>query len=192
MPVTPLHYPLAWILSKADRRLPLPGLVVGCVIPDIEVPILWYFFSGVLPDHLVLHSLIGGLTLGTLLALVISRLLYAPIISVFFGVDRSRLDHACRVTPSLVAACFLGVLSHLLLDYTMHWFNPILWPWVDPFVFVGPIVLFFAQGGPVNGTAFWMANFVVSAAMVVGWLSILMFYLRRNLWENIWLGSPED
>ena len=53
MPITPLHYPIAWGLSKLDKRLNLPGLIVGSFIPDIEVPFLFIFFSGVLPDHLV-------------------------------------------------------------------------------------------------------------------------------------------
>ncbi|KKK92066.1 hypothetical protein LCGC14_2706670, partial [marine sediment metagenome] len=68
MPITPLHYPLAWGLSKIDKRLILPGLIVGSFIPDIEVPILFIFFSGVLPDHLVLHSLVGAITIGTIIS----------------------------------------------------------------------------------------------------------------------------
>jgi hypothetical protein len=43
MPVTPLHYPAAWGLSKLDKRLSLPALIVGSFIPDIEVPILFLF-----------------------------------------------------------------------------------------------------------------------------------------------------
>ena len=65
MPLTPLHYPLAHGLSKVGKKLSLPGLVVGAVIPDIEVPLMRIFFSD-LPDHLVLHSLIGAATLGKL------------------------------------------------------------------------------------------------------------------------------
>ncbi len=40
MPITPLHYPVAWGLSKLDKRLNLQGLIVGSFIPDIELPFL--------------------------------------------------------------------------------------------------------------------------------------------------------
>ena len=91
MPVTPLHYPFAFLISKIDRRLSLPALVVGSVIPDIEVPLMWIFFSD-LPDHLFLHSLIGAVTVGTILAVIVTWILYAPIISTLFGVDRERFN----------------------------------------------------------------------------------------------------
>lgn len=189
MPLTPLHYPLAWLMSKANKKLVLPALVVGSVIPDIEVPILWYFFSGVLPDHLILHSLVGGLTLGTILAVVGASLFYPWIISTIFRVDRQDLRDACRITPIFVISCFLGVVSHLLIDYTMHWFNPILWPWVDPFVFVGPLVLLFAVGGDIEGTGFLAANLLTSVIMAIFWIAILIKYANDDLWRNVWVGS---
>jgi membrane-bound metal-dependent hydrolase YbcI (DUF457 family) len=173
MPVTPLHYPAAYELSKIDRRLSLPGLVVGSVMPDIEVPILWFFFTGVLPDHLILHSFIGALTIGTALAVLTTRFLYAPIISWFFGVDRTKL----------------GLMGHLLLDYTMHWFNPLFWPWMDPFAFVGPLVILFSPFGGLEGTPFHLANYLVSGVMAFLWLLIIIKYRNDNLWEHIWLGE---
>ncbi len=74
MPTTHLHYLFAFLVSKADKRLSLPGLVVGSVIPDIEVPFMWMFFAS-LPDHLFLHCLLGALTIETLLAAAITRFL---------------------------------------------------------------------------------------------------------------------
>ncbi|MDF1539015.1 MAG: DUF4184 family protein [Candidatus Thorarchaeota archaeon] len=189
MPVTPLHYPLAWLISKANKKLILPALVVGSVIPDVEVPILWFFFTGVLPDHLILHSLVGGLTLGTILAVVGTSLFYPWIVSTIFGVDRQDLKEACKITPILVLSCFLGVVSHLLIDYTMHWFNPILWPWVDPFIFVGPLALLFAVGGDVEGIGFHTANMLISAIMGIFWIAILIRYAKDDLWRNVWLGT---
>ena len=191
MPVTPLHYPLAFGLSKANKRLLLPGVVVGSVIPDIEVPLMWVFFSD-LPDHLFLHSLVGAVTAGTLLAVLVTWLLYPPIISTIFRVNTDDLKEACRLSGMLVVSCLIGVLSHLLLDYPMHWFNPILWPWVNPFDVVGPLVLFFTPYGPINGTAFWMANRLTSAVMVVAWLAILVYYFNNDLWSNHWLGKPSS
>lgn len=189
MPVTPLHYPLAWMISKTNRRLSLPGLVVGSVIPDIEVPILWFFFTGVLPDHLVLHSLVGGLFLGTALAIVGTTLFYPLIVSTIFRVDKDALKEACRVNPILVVSCLLGVVSHLLIDYTMHWFNPIFWPWIDPFTYVGPLVLLFAVGGDIEGIGFTTANILTNAVMALCWIAILVKYARNDLWTTVWLGN---
>ena len=141
MPITPLHYPVAWGLSKLDKRLNLPGLIVGSFIPDIEVPILIIFFHGVLPDHFILHSLIGAVTIGAFISTFVTVLLYPILISMFFGVDRVKLNEVCRLTPVLVLSCMLGNLFHLLLDLLMHPFNPTLWPFIDPYNIVGILVL---------------------------------------------------
>ncbi|MHA2078985.1 MAG: DUF4184 family protein [Candidatus Thorarchaeota archaeon] len=187
MPLTPLHYPLAHGLSKVGKKLSLPGLVVGAVLPDIEVPLMWIFFSD-LPDHLVLHSLIGAATLGTFLAVIITWLIYPPIISTIFRVDRKRLKEAAGLSKMLVVSCLIGVLSHVLLDYPMHWFNPILWPWIDPFEVVGPLVLLFTPFGSISGTAFRMANLLTNVVMGVWWLLILAKYWGKDLWSNHWIG----
>jgi membrane-bound metal-dependent hydrolase YbcI (DUF457 family) len=191
MPVTPFHYPFAFVLSKTNKRLLLPGMVVGSVIPDIEVPLMWIFFSD-LPDHLFLHSLVGAVSVGTLLAVLVTWLLYPPIISTVFRVDEDDLKKACSLSGMLVVSCLIGVLSHLLLDYPMHWFNPILWPWVSPYDIVGPLVLAFTPFGPINGTAFWMANWLTSAIMIIAWLLLLLYYRNKDLWSNIWLGKPSS
>ena len=188
MPVTPLHYPLAHGLSKINKRLLLPGVVVGSVIPDIEVPLMRIFFSN-LPDHLFLHSLIGAATVGTLLAVLVTWLLYPPIISVIFNVDKERLKEVSGLSKMLVVSCLIGVLSHLLIDYPMHWFNPILWPWVDPYDIVGPLVLLFTPFGSINGTAFWMANLLTQVFMLIWWVLILMRYWGKDLWSNHWVGT---
>ncbi|MGY5865929.1 MAG: DUF4184 family protein [Candidatus Thorarchaeota archaeon] len=191
MPLTPLHYPLAHGLSKVGKKLSLPGLVVGAVIPDIEVPLMRIFFSD-LPDHLVLHSLIGAATLGTFLAVIVTWLIYPPTISTIFGVNHERLEETSGLSKMLVVSCLIGVLSHVLLDYPMHWFNPILWPWIDPFEVVGPLVLLFTPFGSISGTAFQMANLLTSAVMGVWWLLILVKYWGKDLWGNHWVGRSSE
>ncbi|TFG33051.1 DUF4184 family protein [Candidatus Thorarchaeota archaeon] len=188
MPVTPLHYPFAFLISKSDTRLSLPALVVGSVMPDIEVPLMWIFFSS-LPDHLFLHSLIGAATIGTLLTVLVTRFLYTPIISTIFQVDRIELGEICRITPWLVVSSFIGVMSHLILDFPMHWYNPILWPWVDPYTIVGPLVLLF-----MPTYSFWEAYNIASAlthiAMIVLWMVILVkIYSKGNLWFRHWVSD---
>jgi dolichol kinase len=161
------------------------------VIPDIEVPLMWVFFPGVW-DHLLLHSLLGVFTVCTLLAIIITRFIYPPVISLIFGVDRRKLDEACRVTPTLVVSCMLGALFHVLVDIPMHPFNPTLWPWMSPNEIVGGVVLFFGEGSLLVG--FSRANMLFSAIMVVLGVLILLTNINKDLWEEIWLGnsSPVD
>ncbi len=187
MPFTPLHYPVGYGLSRVGRRLSFPGLIVGSVIPDVEVLVLRFFFPN-LPDHFVLHSLVGVLTLGTFIAVLVTRFLYPPIISGLFGVDRELLDDACKITPSLILSCMLGALFHVLVDIPMHWFNPVFWPWVDPLDIVGPLVILFAFEGNIQ-LGYLRANVFLSAIMVILWLIILIRNRGENLWERIWLGE---
>jgi hypothetical protein len=194
MPFTPLHYPVAYGVSKIYKSLSLPGLIVGSFIPDIEVPILWLFFTGVFPDHLILHSLIGALTLGTILAILVTRYLFAPIIARFFKVNRGKLDEACSLNNKLVLSCVIGIIGHILLDYPIHWFNPIFWPLVDPFLCIGPLVLLFSFSGELPSTPFHLANAFMSVIMGFLWFLIIFKNRNDNLWESIWLGelpSPE-
>ena len=187
MPITPLHYPVAWGLSKLDKRLNLPGLIVGSFIPDIEVPILIIFFHGVLPDHFILHSLIGAVTIGAFISTFVTVLLYPILVSMFFGVDRVKLNEVCRLTPVLVLSCMLGNLFHLLLDLLMHPFNPTLWPFIDPYNIVGILVLALAIEGDI-GLGFLRANILTNA--ITGLLMIaILLKSRRNLWELIFVGK---
>ena len=187
MPITPLHYPVAWGLSKLDKRLNLPGLIVGSFIPDIEVPILIIFFHGVLPDHFILHSLIGAVTIGVFISTFVTVLLYPILVSMFFGVDRVKLNEVCRLTPVLVLSCMLGNLFHLLLDLLMHPFNPTLWPFIDPYNIVGILVLALAIEGDI-GLGFLRANILTNA--ITGLLMIaILLKSRRNLWELIFVGK---
>ncbi|MBN2229411.1 MAG: DUF4184 family protein [Candidatus Thorarchaeota archaeon] len=189
MPITPLHYPFAYLISKTNRKFSLPGLVVGSVIPDIEVPIMWVFFNN-LPDHLFLHSLIGAMTVGTLLAIVVTRFLYPVIISSTFNLPKEDLAEVCRITPWFIASCFIGVMSHLVLDYPMHWYNPILWPWVNPFDVIGPLVLLFMPAFSIQ-TAFFIARTLTHIAMIVLWIGIgYRMYSKGDLWYRHWVGDP--
>jgi len=184
LPLTPLHYPLAYALKQADRRLSLPALTVGAVIPDIECPILILLFP-YLPNHLFLHSLVGALTLGTGLAVLITRVVYSPVMSRVFGLDRNTLDAACEITPVMVGSCAIGVLSHLAIDYTMHPYNPLLWPWIDPFALPGPLVILFGNGNIDTGLV--LAEAIVNGLMVFFWLVVILAN-RRNLWSSLWVG----
>jgi hypothetical protein len=192
MPATPFHYPFAFLISKTNRRFLLPGLVVGSMIPDIEVPIMWIFFPS-LPDHLLLHSLIGALTLGTLLAVVVTRFLYPPVMSLVFQIDSQDLKQTCQVNSWMLFSCLIGVMSHLILDFPMHWYNPILWPWVNPMDIIGPLVLVFMPSFDL-WTSYLIASVITHVVMIALWSGIIaILYSKGNLWYRHWVkDAPSD
>ncbi|MHA1915897.1 MAG: DUF4184 family protein [Promethearchaeota archaeon] len=187
IPITPLHYPVAWGLSKLNKRLVLPGLIVGSFIPDIEVPVLFIFFNGVLPDHLILHSLIGALTIGTIISILVTVILYPILASLIFRVDKMRIKEVCRLTPVLIFSCLLGNIFHILLDIPMHPFNPVFWPFIDPYAIIGPLVLAFSVGGDI-GLGFLYAR-ILNYVIMGGLMTAILVKSRKNLWEKVLVGN---
>jgi len=191
VPITPLHYPIAWGLSKLDKRLNLPGLIVGSFIPDVEVPFLLIFFYSVLPDHLVLHSLVGAFTIGTIISVFVTVYLYPILTSLFFHLDRAKIKEVCRLSPALVLSCMLGNLFHIFLDIPMHPFNPVLWPFIDPYNIVGILILIFTIEGDIS-LGFLHARILVNIVMITIMgilLTIIIVKNRKNLWERILIGE---
>ena len=179
MPITPLHYPIAWGLSKFNKKLNFPGLIVGSFIPDIEVPVLIFFFRGILPDHFILHSLLGAITFGTIISILVTVYLYPIVASLIFRINKVKVREACKFSRALIFSCMLGNIFHILLDISMHPFNPVLWPFVDPYDIVGPLVLIFAIGGNIS-IGFFYANIFTSIITGLITISILVMY-RRNI-----------
>jgi len=188
MPITPLHYPIAWSLSKLNKKLNFPGLIVGSFIPDIEVPLLIFFFNGVLPDHFILHSLIGALTIGTIISTIVTIYLYPLLVTLIFKVDNDRLRDVCKWTPTLIISCMIGNIFHILLDIPMHPFNPVLWPFVDPYDIIGPLVIFFTTNGNI-GKGFLHANIFTNIIMGLFTILILIYY-RKNLMSLLLRTEP--
>ena len=186
-----MHYPVAWGLSKLDKRLSLPGLIVGSFLPDIEVPFLLIFFSGLLPDHLILHSLIGAVTVGTIISIFVTVYLYPILTSWLFHLDKEKIKEVCRFSPSLALSCMLGNLFHIFLDIPMHPFNPVLWPFVDPYSIVGILVIVFSTEGDI-ARGFLHARILVNILMITIMgllLTIIIVKNRKNLWERLLIGK---
>ncbi|TFG15486.1 DUF4184 family protein [Candidatus Thorarchaeota archaeon] len=193
MPVTPLHYPISYLLKRVNSRLSLPAMAVGAVIPDLEVPILFFFFRGVFLDHFILHSLLGALTLGLGISLLTVRYLYAPIASNIFGIERELANEESKITGIVVVSAIIGILSHLLLDVTYHWYNPIFWPIVDPLLVVGPLAIVFALDGSVKSTGFLLANALLNTIMSALWFLIILEEKDRGIWYGLLVGEhPTD
>ncbi len=159
---------------------------MGSFIPDIEVPILMIFFNGVLPDHFILHSLIGALTIGTVISTMVTVMFYPFLTSLFFRIDIDKTKEICRLSPALVLSCMLGNIFHILLDVPMHPFNPVLWPFVDPYSIVGFLVIVFSVDGSFS-LGFLIANILNN--VITGLLMLaIMIKSRKNLWEQILIG----
>ena len=129
--MTPLHYPIAYVIKKAGDRiglkLDMAGLALGSFTPDLEclffitarilgfLPMLDPPFVG---DRLVLHSILGSITLGALISMAFTLALYRAFGQ---GLRRPQLYH-------LYASCALGNLSHVLIDAVHHTYNPLFFP----------------------------------------------------------------
>jgi hypothetical protein len=175
LPVTPLHYPVAYVLYKLHKKLTLPGLTVGSMFPDLEVPVLFLVFG---TDRLVLHSLLGAVTIGTMLSVMFTITLYPILISYVFGLDEEQVKEKTRLSLSLIVSCLVGNLSHVALDFINHLYNPLFWPVSQ--ANLSPICV--ALGGLV--TSFWIVSTPLLALFVT-----LLLTQRENLFEKLLVGE---
>ncbi len=178
MTATPLHCSIAYLINRWKPQLSLPALLVSTMVPDLEIPFI-YLMTGGLQHRIVLHSLLGAATLGTFLSVLLTVFLYPTVISFFFKLEKERVEEKCRFSGTLVVLCFVGILSHVLIDSLHHEFNPVLYPlvkesfdalvltndWTFATVIVTSVLLalliFFVVDEIRNGTKdFWMQMFV--------------------------------
>jgi membrane-bound metal-dependent hydrolase YbcI (DUF457 family) len=178
LPLTPFHYPVAYLIYKlgSKLKLSLPGLIVGSMFPDLEIPFMILLQGTGGSDRLVLHSLLGAATIGTSLSVLFTVFMFPPLIGSLLRIDKDELRSKCSFSLVLILSVFLGNISHVLLDITNHSYNPILWP----FVMIGdtPSLICSALGG------------MVPASLVIHTLMTLLFVAlfinkRENLLKRI-------
>ena len=133
MPYTPIHLSIAYLARKIRPSLSLPALIVGSMVPDLEIPFV-YIITGGQYGRLILHSFVGAAMFATLLSVALTVFVYSPVISHIFKLDSKILRKRCRFSWSLVAVCFFGGLSHVSIDALHHQYNPLLFPFsIDSF-----------------------------------------------------------
>jgi hypothetical protein len=135
MPITILHVVYVWPILRKLKKARLT-LVIGSMIPDFEIPLLTIMGYSI-PRGLA-HSLIGALTIDSLIAILTTKLIYSSqkVIRIL-GVNGN-------LSISLVyswGAASIGALTHVLIDYLHHSYNPILWPIINEYV-EGPLTIF--------------------------------------------------
>jgi len=186
LPLTPLHYLIAYLIHKCDERLSLPGLVVGCMQPDVETPIIFFLTRDSVHSRLILHSLTGAATLGTMLSLVLTALIYPRLISRLFSFSVNDVKMKCRISYQLVLSCFLGNLSHVLLDLVNHEYNPLFWPFLPAENTFNPIC-------PLLG-GYNSAGLIVGTFMLIITASIIVYLHKHHdfhtlgFWKRILVG----
>ncbi|MGQ9719271.1 MAG: DUF4184 family protein [Nitrososphaerales archaeon] len=161
MPITPLHYCLAYFFHKISKSgLNFPALIVGSMVPDLEVPFILLATKGE-TNRLVLHSVLGSVTLGLLLSIFISVLLYPKFVALAFPRLRGDLRSRCSFSNSLVLSSLIGVLGHVLLDSLHHEYNPLLYPFsmesFNDFVLFGD----YSLASEVIGLAFMIFGLII-------------------------------
>jgi len=175
MPLTPLHLaPASALFLTSPHRWSFAGLLVGSVIPDIEIPFLYLSGLEMQTGHGPLHSVLGALTFGVVLAVLGAYFVYPSLMNWWEGKFGSRYSHfgGADVTelgslPMVVSSAFAGVLTHLSLDYLTHTTMPYLWP------FEPPVATFsFARD------FYWLV--IVNVILLVVLAEILIRYLGRT------------
>lgn len=74
----------------------------------------------------------------------------------------------------------------------MHPFNPVLWPFVDPYSIVGILVQAFTIEGDIN-LGFLYARIQVNILMITIMgilLTIIIVKNRKNIWKRLLIGEP--
>jgi membrane-bound metal-dependent hydrolase YbcI (DUF457 family) len=180
LPITPFHHPVAYIIYKLGGKLSLPAVIVGSMVPDLEIPLMVLLFGTNVPTHLMLHSILGSLTVGTALAVAITVFIYPKVAGAIFPIDKLKVKEKCKFSLILVFSCAIGCLSHVLLDVVNHAYNPVFWPFLSSAETPSPIV-------PLLGGV-QTASLLVHSLMVALFVS---FYAlkRENFWENVLVGQ---
>ena len=152
MTLTPLHVAFVWMLKPRFKKLHFAALTVGAVIPDVEPLIAWMFgwsvFCGwdfpcsLSPDRLVLHSIIGAITIDVVLTIIFIKMIGK------LGVERLGIYGFTNVktNAAFFGSAAIGSLSHVFIDWLHHPANPIFWPFlIDGSYYVDGLLLAFME-----------------------------------------------
>jgi len=176
MPFPPMHCSVAYLARWLRLGLSLPALLVGVMAPDLENPIIYVVTSGQY-GRLVLHSLLGAVTLAPLLSAVLVVFAYPPVVSFLFRIDRAAAKVRCRFSWGLVGVCLAGNLSHVLIDALHHEYNPLFFPFT--YSSVDALVLF-------NDS--FLSSVVVQTTLLV----LLILFVakearmdRKDIWKRL-------
>jgi membrane-bound metal-dependent hydrolase YbcI (DUF457 family) len=133
MPFTPYHFgPAGFIAILFKKWVDVPVFLLANVAIDIEVGINIMLKRPWI--HAYTHTLIGGILVGVILALVSYPLrgFYKKIMGIF------RLSYQTNFRKLLIWSV-LGVWFHILIDSFDHWDVRPFWPFINKNPFFGYI-----------------------------------------------------
>lgn len=122
MTLTPLHVAFVWVLKRRFRKLHFSALTVGAVIPDVEPLIAWIFGWSMFcdwdfpcshaPDRLVLHSIVGAITIDVVLTIIFVKIIGK------LGIERLGICGFSNVktNAAFLASAAIGSLSHVFVN----------------------------------------------------------------------------
>lgn len=148
------------------------------MFPDLENPFIMLLYGTQIPNRMVLHSILGSVTIGTFFAVIVTVWVYPVLVSRLFHVDKKRFENKCELSFAMVFSVLIGNLSHVLLDLTNHPYNPLFWPFIPTTATPSPI--YFALGNPLG--SLWIQAFMGAV------LVLLIVVKRRNLFEDLLVG----
>lgn len=129
MPLTLLHYGVAYLIGKGKQSISFPGLIVSSMMPDVERVI--YLFTANPSGRSWLHSLFGVAAVGTTISFLFTIYAYPVVISGIFKVNKKKIREKFRFSKGLFGACLSGGVLHVLVDSLHHEFNPTLYPFMN-------------------------------------------------------------
>lgn len=179
MPANFLHPTFGYLINKWKTQFILPALLVGSIIPDIEIVPLYYVTNGKI-DRLIFHSIFGALIIGSLITIVIVMIFYPFFVSLIFKIRISEIKEKCRFSMMLIISSMIGNLSHVLIDATSHEYNPLLYPFSSESVNIfriSDILIFDYQ--------------IINMILSIIFIFILVATLRKGLkgfWKRMLLG----
>lgn len=148
------------------------------MFPDLEIPLIWFLLGTNVPNRMVLHSSLGAATLGTVLAAIVTVRVYPYTVKHLFPVKKMRVKSKTKLSFWMVFSVFIGIISHVLLDFTNHPYNPIFWPFRSAIETQSPI--YFALGTPIGSLYMQFIMGVFFASLIV--------IKRKNVFEELLIG----
>ena len=149
------------------------------MVPDLEIPFMVLLFGTNTSTHLLLHSILGSLTVGTAIAVAVTVLIYPKLAGAIFPINKLKVKQKCKFSLTLVFSSAMGCLSHVLLDVTNHAYNPVFWPFLTSAETPSPI--FPLLGGAQTAS---MLMHSLMTALFVGFYALK----HENFWENVLVG----
>jgi hypothetical protein len=149
------------------------------VIADIEVPILFIFIGDGWKSRLLMHSLLGAVTINILLVVLVTIYLVPLVLKyldrkaknkrVFFFAGTDLRTHKSS-TLVIVSSGLIGTISHLFFDALHHPYNPITFPFEKYYSF--NLILF---------NNHQLANAFVGLITVIPFILMIYFWYVRDI-----------